>query len=119
VTFLARWPADKAMQHTGDRIRELTRRSRLLLDPKWVVEDLNRFLGGWAVAVAWRRNLMATVDGAGFSHRLLEHLDKLASRRGHTLIYSCGWELDQQEKAAIRLVPEHACGSGVTHTGRK
>ncbi len=48
VTFLARWPADKAMQHARDRIRELTRRSRLLLDPKQIVEDLNRFLGGWA-----------------------------------------------------------------------
>ena len=45
VTFLARWPADKAMQHARDRIRELTRRSRLLLAPEWVVEDLNRFLG--------------------------------------------------------------------------
>ena len=34
VTFLARWPADKAMQHARDRIRELTRRSRLLLAPE-------------------------------------------------------------------------------------
>ena len=48
MTFLARWPADKAMQHARDRIRELTRRSRLLLGPEWIVEDLNRFLGGWA-----------------------------------------------------------------------
>jgi RNA-directed DNA polymerase len=48
VTFLARWPADKAMQHARDRIRELTRRSRLLLAPEWVVEDLNQFLRGWA-----------------------------------------------------------------------
>jgi RNA-directed DNA polymerase len=48
VTFLARWPADKAMQRARDRIRELTCRSRLLLDPKWIVQDLNRFLGGWA-----------------------------------------------------------------------
>ena len=48
MTFLARWPADKAMQHARDRIRELTRRSRLLLAPEWIVEDLNRFLGGWA-----------------------------------------------------------------------
>ncbi len=29
-------------------IRELTRRSRLLLPPEWIVEDLNRFLRGWA-----------------------------------------------------------------------
>ena len=36
------------MQHARDRIRELTRRSRLLLAPEWIVEDLNRFLGGWA-----------------------------------------------------------------------
>jgi RNA-directed DNA polymerase len=48
VTFLARWPADKAMQHARDRIRELTRRSRTPLPVKWIVEDLNRFLGGWA-----------------------------------------------------------------------
>src|SRR5258705_13359527 len=31
VTFLGRWPADKAMQRARDRIRELTVRSRLLL----------------------------------------------------------------------------------------
>ena len=48
VVFLARWPADKAMQQARDRIRELTRRSRLLVPVKWIVEDLNRFLGGWA-----------------------------------------------------------------------
>jgi RNA-directed DNA polymerase len=48
VTFLARWPADKAMQHARDRIRELTRRSRTPLPVKWIVEDLNRFLSGWA-----------------------------------------------------------------------
>ena len=46
-----------------------------------------------ALPPACRRNLMVTVDGDGFSHKLLGHLDKLAARRGHTLIYSCGWEL--------------------------
>ncbi len=48
VTFLARWPSDKAMQHARNRIRFLTRRSRLLLPQKWVVEHVNQFLGGWA-----------------------------------------------------------------------
>jgi RNA-directed DNA polymerase len=47
VTFLARWPSDKAMQHARDRVRELTRRSRLLLPQEWIVEHLNQFLGGW------------------------------------------------------------------------
>jgi RNA-directed DNA polymerase len=46
--FLARWPSDKAMQQARDRIRDLTRRSRLLLAPEWIAEDLNRFLRGWA-----------------------------------------------------------------------
>jgi group II intron reverse transcriptase/maturase len=47
VMFLARWPADKAMAHARDRIRELTVRSRLLLPPEAVVKDINMFLRGW------------------------------------------------------------------------
>ena len=48
VTFLARWPSNKAMQHARDRIRELTDRSRLLLPVEAIVEDVNRFVRGWA-----------------------------------------------------------------------
>ena len=48
VVFLARWPADKAMQHARDRIRQVTDRSRLRLPVELIVGDLNRFLGGWA-----------------------------------------------------------------------
>ena len=48
VLFLARWPADKAMQHARERIRELTDRRRLLLPVEVIVQDLNRFLRGWA-----------------------------------------------------------------------
>jgi Transposase DDE domain group 1 len=70
-----------------------------------------------ALPPAYRRNLMITVDGAGFSHKLLEHLDKLAARRGRTLIYSAGWELDEREKAAIKLVPEQAWQIAVDHRG--
>lgn len=70
-----------------------------------------------ALPPAFRRNLMVTVDGAGFSHKFLEHLDKLAARRGHTLIYSAGWELDEREKAAIRLVPEDAWQIAIDHRG--
>jgi RNA-directed DNA polymerase len=46
--FLARWPADKAMRHARDRIREITDRSRLLLPIGAVVAELNLFLTGWA-----------------------------------------------------------------------
>ena len=48
VAFLARWPSDRAMQRARDRITQLTIRSRLLLPVETVVEDLNRFLRGWA-----------------------------------------------------------------------
>jgi RNA-directed DNA polymerase len=48
VVFLARWPTSKAMQHARDRIRDLTARRRLLLSVNWIVEDVNRFLRGWA-----------------------------------------------------------------------
>ena len=48
VVFLARWPMRKAMQHARERIRELTARRRLLLSVKWIVEDVNQFLRGWA-----------------------------------------------------------------------
>ena len=47
-TFLARWPANKAMQHARDRIRELTARRRLLLPVEAIVRDVNAFLRGWA-----------------------------------------------------------------------
>ena len=70
-----------------------------------------------ALPPAWRRNLMVTVDGAGFSHKLVEHLDARARRRGYTLVYSCGWELDAREKAAIRLVPGQAWQIAVDHRG--
>ncbi|WP_198940516.1 group II intron maturase-specific domain-containing protein [Micromonospora sp. CB01531] len=46
-TFLARWPADKAMQHARDRIRDLTARRRLLLPVEAIVQDVNQFLRGW------------------------------------------------------------------------
>jgi RNA-directed DNA polymerase len=48
LTFLVRWPSRQAMQHARQRIREITARERLLLPVEDIVEDLNRFLGGWA-----------------------------------------------------------------------
>jgi group II intron reverse transcriptase/maturase len=48
VLFLARWPTRTAMQHARDRIRELTMRNRLLLPVEVIVQEINRFLRGWA-----------------------------------------------------------------------
>lgn len=61
-----------------------------------------------ALPPAFRRRLMVTVDGAGASHGLIQHLDKLARRPGYQLSYSVGWAQTEREKTAIRLVPEQA-----------
>jgi hypothetical protein len=61
-----------------------------------------------ALPPAFRRRLMITCDGAGASHDLVKHLDKLAGRRGYELTYSVGWALGEREKAALRLVPQDA-----------
>ena len=61
-----------------------------------------------ALPPAFRRRLMVTCDGAGASHGLIERLDTLATRPGHHLVYSIGWELGERERAAITAVPAGA-----------
>jgi RNA-directed DNA polymerase len=71
VAFLSRWPADKAMRHARDRIRELTQRSRLRFAIEAVVEDLNRFLNGWA---GYYRFGHSTIRLGKIRHYALERL---------------------------------------------
>jgi hypothetical protein len=71
-----------------------------------------------ALPTKHRRRLMITCDGAGASHGLIERLDQLASRPGHQLIYSVGWELAKREKAAITGVPEAAWQIAVSPRGQ-
>jgi hypothetical protein len=61
-----------------------------------------------AVPDRFRRNVMITCDGAGASHDLVSHLDKLASRPGRVLTWSVGWEAGEREKAAIGEVAPRA-----------
>jgi hypothetical protein len=61
-----------------------------------------------ALPPAYRRKLMITCDGAGASHDLVKHLDKLDRRHGYQLVYSVGWALGEREKQALRLVPATA-----------
>jgi Transposase DDE domain group 1 len=71
-----------------------------------------------ALPPAFRRRLMITVDGAGASHDLIGHLDKLAARRGYELAYSAGWALTGREKTALRLVPEQAWQAAIDGRGQ-
>jgi RNA-directed DNA polymerase len=48
LAFLVRWPSQQAMGHARQRLREITGRSRLKVPVEVTVQDLNRFLRGWA-----------------------------------------------------------------------
>ena len=48
LCFLARWPSRQAMRHARDRVRKITDRRKLLLPVDEVVQDVNRFMRGWA-----------------------------------------------------------------------
>src|SRR6266704_3293315 len=71
-----------------------------------------------AVPARHRRKLMVTCDGAGASHGLITRLDELASRPGHQLTYSVGWELGARERAAIGLVPAQAWQIAIDQRGQ-
>ena len=58
-----------------------------------------------ALPPGFRRRLMVTSDGAGASHGLITRLDKLATRPGHQLTYSVGWELGKRERDRDRAGP--------------
>jgi hypothetical protein len=56
----------------------------------------------------YRRDLLITVDGAGASHGLVNHITTLNARPGYRVHDSIGWELGPRERAAINRVPHHA-----------
>lgn len=58
----------------------------------------------------YRRDLLITVDGAGASHGLVDHITTLNARPGYRAHCSIGWERGARERAAITRVPESAWG---------
>ena len=89
VTFLARWPADRAMRQARDRIRDLTRRSRLLLPNEVIVEDINRFLRGWA---AYFRFGNSAVRFEKIMHHVWTRMALVIARR-HNRSRRYGWSV--------------------------
>jgi Transposase DDE domain group 1 len=71
-----------------------------------------------AIPPRHRRRLMVTCDGAGASHVLITRLDQLASRPGHQLTYSVGWDLSGRERQAITAVPAQAWHAAVDADGQ-
>ena len=58
------------------------------------------------IPARYRRDLLITVDGAGASHGLVEHISTLNSRPGYRVHYSIGWELGSRERTTITQVPQ-------------
>jgi hypothetical protein len=58
-----------------------------------------------AIPEKWRRNLLITIDGAGSSHAVIEHLRKLNARPGASVAYSVGFDLDERARVAIGQMP--------------
>ena len=87
LCFLARWPSRQAMQHARRRIHELTDRRRLLLPVEDVVQDVNRFLRGWAGYFRYGNSADA-FDKITF-HALVRLASLIAKRHKRTGRY--GW----------------------------
>ena len=98
LTFLARWPSRKAVQHARDRIREITARSRLLLWPELIVEDLNRFLRGWAGYFRYGNSALVLGQIRNYA---LERLAIWLSKKGNRC-HAWGWGIKQ-----VLLSPDH------------
>jgi RNA-directed DNA polymerase len=98
LTFLARWPSRKAVQHARDRIREITARERLLLWPELIVEDLNNFLRGWAGYFRYGNSALVLGQIRNYAlERLALWLSKKGNRRR-----AWGWGIKQ-----VLLSPDH------------
>jgi hypothetical protein len=61
-----------------------------------------------AIPFRFRRHLLVTIDGAGSSHEVLDHLTALNQRKGLTVEYSVGFDLDARVRGALALLPEAA-----------
>jgi hypothetical protein len=59
-----------------------------------------------AIPARWRRNLLITIDGAGSSHKVIEHLTALNDRPDWSVRYSVGFDLDERVRTAIGRFPE-------------
>ena len=71
-----------------------------------------------AIPAKWRRNLLITIDGAGSSHAVVEHLGKLNARPGRSVAYSVGFDLDERARVAIGQMPAAGWESALDAAGK-
>jgi hypothetical protein len=109
-TFKGTWghhPLEAWCDNTGESLAVLLRKgsagSNTVADH---IEVLTEAIA--QVPARYRRDLLITVDGAGASHGLVDHITTLDASPWRTVHYSIGWELAARERTAIGLVPASA-----------
>jgi len=70
-----------------------------------------------AIPAKYRRRLLITIDGAGSTHEVLDHITALNTRTGFRVEYSVGFDLDVRVRNAIALLPEHVWSAALDATG--
>jgi len=71
-----------------------------------------------ALPLAHRRRLLFTIDGAGSTHAVVEHLRKLNARKGYWVESSVGFDLDARVRDAIALLPEDVWAAALDADGK-
>ncbi|MEO7193522.1 MAG: transposase, partial [Pseudonocardiaceae bacterium] len=72
------------------------------------------------IPAPWRTDVLVTIDGAGASHDIIEHLTALNTapahgRRGRRVEYSIGWPVDERTMTAIGELRDSDWGNAL-HT---
>jgi hypothetical protein len=65
----------------------------------------------------FRHNVLVRLDGAGFSHELLEHIAAGGGKRGRHWEFSVGWSCTDVEMDAIARLPKAAWTTGTSQNG--
>jgi hypothetical protein len=66
---------------------------------------------------AFRRRLLVRLDGAGFSHELLEHIAAGGGKKARRWEFSVGWSCTEREIEAIKRVPRRARQPAIDQNG--
>lgn len=70
-----------------------------------------------AIPGTYRRKVLVRLDGAGFSHKLLEHIATGGGVKGRTWEFSVGWSCTDREIDAIDKAPKAVWQNGIEQDG--
>jgi hypothetical protein len=71
-----------------------------------------------AIPGTYRRRVLVRLDGAGFSHRLLEHIAAGGGVKGRRWEFSVGWSCTDREINAIDRAPKAVWQPGIDQDGQ-